>query len=95
MAKAVGNIALSGFGDIFGASTGNSGANGVTEIALTELHAPDCHPFQVNDDEAMTRLVESIREYGVREPGLSGRSRRAAMNCSAATAANGRVKSRE
>ena len=43
----------------------------VQEIALTELHAPDCHPFQVNDDEAMSRLVESVKRFGVREPGLA------------------------
>ncbi|GHV13955.1 hypothetical protein FACS1894219_09430 [Clostridia bacterium] len=64
------NIALTGFDDIFNVGTPQNGEY-VVEIALTELHAPDCHPFQVNDDEAMTRLVESVKRFGVREPGLA------------------------
>ncbi|GHU36648.1 hypothetical protein FACS1894105_07340 [Clostridia bacterium] len=64
------NIALTGFDDIFNVGTPQNGEN-VVEIALSELHAPDCHPFQVNDDEAMTRLVESVKRFGVREPGLA------------------------
>jgi ParB family chromosome partitioning protein len=67
MAKTV-NLSLAGFGDIFDVETRN---NGVTEIALTELHAPDCHPFRVNNDEQMKQLAQSVREYGVREPGLA------------------------
>jgi ParB family chromosome partitioning protein len=62
-------LTLTGFNDIFGAST--SDGERITELALNELHAPDCHPFYVNDDEAMTLLAESIREFGVREPGLA------------------------
>jgi ParB family chromosome partitioning protein len=60
--------AFTSYDDIF-----NIGSDGVRieEIALTELHAPDCHPFRVNDDEQMKLLVESVREYGVREPGLA------------------------
>ncbi|GHV47138.1 hypothetical protein FACS189499_04110 [Clostridia bacterium] len=46
-------------------------ANCITEIPLDKLHEPDCHPFQVNDDEAMNTLVESVKQYGVREPGLA------------------------
>jgi ParB family chromosome partitioning protein len=42
----------------------------VSEVPLTQLHPPEFHPFQVNDDEAMEQLAESVRRYGVREPGL-------------------------
>jgi ParB family chromosome partitioning protein len=63
-------ILLSNFDDIFNLGTSQSGES-VTEIALTELHAPDCHPFQVNNDEAMTRLVESVKRFDVRESGLA------------------------
>ncbi|MDR1537178.1 MAG: ParB/RepB/Spo0J family partition protein [Clostridiales bacterium] len=63
------NITLAGFEDIFNVGTPQRGES-VTEIALTELQAPDCHPFQVSGDEAMTRLVESVKRFGVREPGL-------------------------
>jgi ParB family chromosome partitioning protein len=66
----VGNLALAGYDDIFNAGTLRNGET-IAEIALAELHAPDCHPFRVNDDESMTRLAESVREYGVREPGLA------------------------
>jgi len=74
MAKTTGNIALAGFEDIFnvGASVGTpQGDERIMEIPLTELHAPDCHPFNVYDDDAMNRLVESVKRFGVREPGLA------------------------
>jgi ParB family chromosome partitioning protein len=63
-------IALAGFDDIFGGITPQIGET-IIEIALAELFPPDCHPFQVNNDAAMVRLVENIREFGVREPGLA------------------------
>jgi len=69
MPKTMTPIALTGFTDIFNAST--SDGERVTEVSLKELHAPDCHPFRVNDDEAMTLLSDSICEFGVREPGLA------------------------
>ncbi|GHV17234.1 hypothetical protein FACS189425_03040 [Clostridia bacterium] len=46
-------------------------AQSEVELPLSELFPPDYHPFQVNDDDAMTRLAESIKENGVREPGLA------------------------
>ena len=76
----MGNLALTGFDDIFQATAdtavivdGNKFVNGeiVVEIPLTELHPPEFHPFQVNDDESMARLTGSIKKYGVREPGLA------------------------
>ena len=42
----------------------------IIELPLCELHPPDFHPFEVKDDNAMNRLVESVKRYGVREPGL-------------------------
>jgi ParB family chromosome partitioning protein len=63
-------LALAGFDDIFGGVTSHAGEV-ITEIAIAELFPPDCHPFQVNNDDAMAGLVESIREFGVREPGLA------------------------
>ena len=63
-----GNLALAGYNDIF--NIGISDGERVEEIALAELHAPEFHPFQVNDDDAMAALVKSVREYGIREPGL-------------------------
>ncbi|GHU35052.1 hypothetical protein FACS1894105_02980 [Clostridia bacterium] len=71
MAKtAIGNIALTGFSDLFNVGTPDGGER-ITEIALTELHPPEFHPFNVTNDDAMQNLAESIRLYGVREPGLA------------------------
>jgi ParB family chromosome partitioning protein len=43
----------------------------VIEIPINELHEPDPHPFLIQDDDAMTALEDSIKKYGVREPGLA------------------------
>jgi ParB family chromosome partitioning protein len=43
----------------------------IMEIPIIELFPPEFHPFQVNDDEAMTRLAENIKRHGVREPGIA------------------------
>jgi len=66
----VGSLALAGYDDIFNAGRVNNGSETVEEIPLAELFPPEFHPFQVNDDEAMTRLTDSVKQYGVREPGL-------------------------
>jgi len=65
------NTALTGFKDIFKSTAKKMDGESITEIPLSELYPPEFHPFQVNDDEAMQRLVQSIRQYGVREPGLA------------------------
>ena len=43
----------------------------IVELPLSELHPPEFHPFNVNNDEAMQRLARSVKQYGVREPGLA------------------------
>jgi len=42
----------------------------IVNLPLIELFPPEFHPFNVHDDEAMHRLVNSISQYGVREPGI-------------------------
>jgi ParB family chromosome partitioning protein len=66
--KANENLALAGYNDIFNVGMGG---DVITEVPLDELHEPDNHPFRVSNDDAMTALVESIMQYGVREPGLA------------------------
>ena len=69
-----GNLALTGFDDIFKPTVSlyaRAEGETVVEIPIAELHPPEFHPFQVNDDESMTRLSENIKRYGVREPGLA------------------------
>ena len=65
------NLSLSDYNDIF-ASTTEQTTTGeiIVEIPLEQLFPPEFHPFQVNDDVAMYRLADSIKENGVREPGL-------------------------
>lgn len=65
-----GNLALAGYDDIFNVGTIRDGEY-VVEKPLAELFSPEFHPFQINDDEAMSRLTTSIKQYGVREPGLA------------------------
>ena len=48
----------------------NHGADRIVEVPLSELHPFKDHPFQVRDDEKMEETVESIRNYGVLNPGL-------------------------
>lgn len=70
MRKTNGNLALAGFEDIFNVATPQNGEC-IQMLPLIDFHTPDPHPFTVRDDEAMTKLAQNIREYGVREPGLA------------------------
>lgn len=46
----------------------NENAKQVVELSLDDLFPFNGHPFKVRDDAEMTALVESIAEYGVRQP---------------------------
>ena len=52
-------------------STGTFSEMQIIEIPLTNLHPPEFNPFLVLENDSLTRLTDSIREYGVREPGLA------------------------
>jgi ParB family chromosome partitioning protein len=77
--KEIRNLSLIGYNELFASTAEPSGAavtsdtygERIVEITLSELYPPEFHPFNVNDDEAMDRLTENIRQYGVREPGLA------------------------
>ena len=64
-------IQLAGFDDLF-QTGGKAEANGeqVQEVPLAELFPFKDHPFQVRDDEAMQKTVESIARRGVLAPGI-------------------------
>ena len=66
-----GNLALMGYEEIFNVSSGNTDGERVVQIPTADLYSPEFHPFIVQDDEAMSRLAESVKQYGVREPGLA------------------------
>jgi len=52
-------------------SAGTFNETQIIEILLTDLHPPEFNPFLVLENDGLTRLTDSIREYGVREPGLA------------------------
>ena len=64
------NVSLKGADDIFSTeeSRQEQQREQVQQIPIDELHPFTNHPFKVVDDEAMTRTVESIAQYGVLAP---------------------------
>jgi ParB family chromosome partitioning protein len=75
MKSNVKNISLASYDDIFQTDDEcidiDTLYEKIIEIPLTDLYSPEFHPFQVNDDESMEILVKSVKQYGVREPGLA------------------------
>jgi len=69
--QTIGSLALKNYDDIFGSDDFQADGERIVEIPLTDLYPPEFHPFNVFDDEAMKRLVKSVKRYGVREPGLA------------------------
>ena len=71
MRSSAGKIHLTGFNDLFPTDS-NMEVDGerVLEISLSELFPFKDHPFQVRDDEAMQKTVESIARSGVLSPGI-------------------------
>ena len=65
-----GNLALKGLDDLFSTEEKRQEEQReqVQQILIDELHPFTNHPFKVLDDEAMTRTVESIAQYGVLAP---------------------------
>ena len=61
-----GNLALKGLDDLFSTEENRQEEQReqVQQIPIDELHPFTNHPFKVLDDEAMTRTVESIAQYG-------------------------------
>ena len=72
MPKKGANISLKGYDDLFATDESRAEAQRerVQEIALSELHPFEGHPFRVVDDEDMAKTVESVKEYGVLTPAI-------------------------
>ena len=64
------NLALKGLDDLFSTEENRQEEQReqVQQIPIDALHPFTNHPFKVLDDEAMTRTVESIAQYGVLAP---------------------------
>lgn len=67
------NIRLTSVDELFSTQESREDAQRekVVEIALSQLHPFQNHPFQVRDDQAMQETAESIREYGVLVPAIA------------------------
>ena len=65
-----GNLALKGLDDLFSTEENRQEEQReqVQQIPIDALHPFTNHPFKLLDDEAMTRTVESIAQYGVLAP---------------------------
>ena len=65
-----GNLALKGLDDLFSTEENRQEEQReqVQQIPIDALHPFTNYPFKVLDDEAMTRTVESIAQYGVLAP---------------------------
>ena len=65
-----GNLALKGLDDLFSTEENRQEEQReqVQQIPIDALHPFTNHPFKVLDDDAMTRTVESIAQYGVLAP---------------------------
>ncbi len=64
------NVALKGLDDLFSSeeTRQEEQREQVQQIPIDALHPFTNHPFKVLDDEAMTRTVESISQFGVLAP---------------------------
>ena len=64
------NVSLKGADDIFSTeeSRQEEQREQVQQIPIDELHPFTNHPFKVLDDDAMTRTVENISQFGVLAP---------------------------
>ena len=64
------NVALKGLDDLFSTEENRQEEQReqVQQIPIDALHPFTNHPFKVLDDEAMTRTVESVAQYGVLAP---------------------------
>ena len=71
MPKSSGNLALKGLDELLFSTEEQrqeEKREQVQQIPIDELHPFTNHPFKVVDDEAMTRTVESIAQFGVLAP---------------------------
>ena len=71
MKSSAGKIQVTSFQDLFQTGGGaEPDDKTLREIPLSELFPFRNHPFQVRDDEAMQKTVESIARSGVLTPGI-------------------------
>lgn len=57
--RSASKIKLTSYDELLG---GGEETNDIQQVSLEHLHSFENHPFQVNDDEAMAELVESVKK---------------------------------
>lgn len=67
MRKPCKEIHLASYDELFGLEPKT---DRIIMVPLNDLYEFNNHPFQVKDDEQMEQMTESIRQYGVLNPGL-------------------------
>ncbi|MGJ5624033.1 ParB/RepB/Spo0J family partition protein [Mediterraneibacter gnavus] len=60
--RSASKIKLTSYDELLG---GGEETNDIQQVSLEHLHSFENHPFQVNDDEAMAELVESVKVEGI------------------------------
>lgn len=70
--KSAEKVKLTSFDELFGTSSDDAKSSGeqIIYVPLDQLHSFKGHPFQVKDDEKMLEMVESVKKYGVLNPGI-------------------------
>lgn len=68
--KSASKVKLASYDDLFGLDSPDSSGEAVTSVPLKLLRPFKNHPFQVNDDDQMQEMVDSIKKYGVLMPGI-------------------------
>ena len=67
--KSAEKIKLTSYDELFGAEE-NTVEGKYTKVPLSQLHPFKNHPFKVLDDEKMQETVDSVKQYGVMQPGI-------------------------
>lgn len=63
------DVSIARYEDIYNDNSGLAEQK-IVHIPLGQLHTFANHPFRVENDDKMQETVESIRQYGVLEPGI-------------------------
>lgn len=73
MSKRGTNISLNSYDDIFETDRSRAEVNAekVQQVPLIELYPFENHPFKVQEDEEMQKMLESIQQFGVLTPAIA------------------------
>lgn len=63
------DVSIARYEDIYNDNAGLEEQK-IVHIPLSQLHTFANHPFRVENDDKMQETVESIRQYGILEPGI-------------------------